>query len=240
MTSDTRILSQSAKLELIGHPIESAQGVDYVSLSGHFALGADALSTFISQTSFSLRFDQASSATLSYPKGWKGSSVSYTASGSASDPDSTAPPAAAASTSSTTEEQTGTTAPTATDPVDPGRTTTSGVGGGGVTASAKLFSKPPNRSVPTPDRLRVRLKCQKRSAGGVCSVMVRLLVQFKNSALSASIADVEKSSKEMQDRLKFKCSVRSWKDSAGLLGTKGETINTDVCHPPKPANGPLG
>lgn len=51
--------------------------------------------------------------------------------------------------------------------------------------------------------------------------MVRLLVQFKNSALSASIADVEKSSKEMQDRLKFKCSVRSWKDSAGLLGVSG-------------------
>lgn len=177
--------------------------MDYISLSARFALGNDTLPTFVSQTSFSLRFDQASFAILSFPKVWKGSSAANTG---ASNLDSVALEAAEIPTSTTSssieEPQLGRPTPTATSPVD--------------THSPAHWT--PSRNVPTPDRLRVRLKCKKRSAGGMCSVMVRLLVQFEKSTLSTSVDDVEKSSKKMQEDLKFKCSVRSWKDTAGLLG----------------------
>jgi len=46
MTSDTRILSQSAKLELIGHPIESAQVMKVLTTAGR---NADSLQKLLKQ-----------------------------------------------------------------------------------------------------------------------------------------------------------------------------------------------
>jgi hypothetical protein len=50
--------------------------------------------------------------------------------------------------------------------------------------------------------------------------MVRLLVQFTNSSLPSSVNVYEQLSREMEEADGFKCEIRSWLDTEGLLGVQ--------------------
>jgi hypothetical protein len=76
----------------------------------------------------------------------------------------------------------------------------------------------PRARMPTPDGLRVHLKCQKGSAGGVCAAMVRLKVQFEGNMLHEGINAFEKLSEQMERDENYTCDERTWLDTDGLLG----------------------
>jgi hypothetical protein len=77
-----------------------------------------------------------------------------------------------------------------------------------ATASKGWF---PWRVIPTPNGLRVQIKCKRGSAGGSCSAVVRLLVV-------SSINVFERKSREMEDRENYNADMRSWNDTDGWLG----------------------
>jgi hypothetical protein len=165
------------------------QGVDYMSLSASFVSGLYILPTCASQTRFALRFNQPSTVSLSYPKTWAGHG---TARHGRPKPTSCSGKLKATGNSNSGDA----------DAVD----------------AATFKGWYPKQAIPTPDGLRVQLQCQRGSSGGVCAAMVRLLVQFEGNDLHEDINAFEVLSRQMEDELNFKCDVKSWLDTKGLLG----------------------
>ncbi|KAF6265670.1 hypothetical protein COO60DRAFT_1683903 [Scenedesmus sp. NREL 46B-D3] len=97
--------------------------------------------------------------------------------------------------------------------------------------SAATFGRVPRPVMPTPTGLRVRLSCQRGSAGHSCSAFVRVLVQFSNHTLHKSINVFEKAARAMETRENWNAEIRSFVDTNGVLGVKGQTIDTEVCFP---------
>ncbi|WIA34287.1 hypothetical protein OEZ86_012627 [Tetradesmus obliquus] len=208
MTPATRI--KAVDLTLVGHPVDIAEGTDYLSLSGSFTAGRTTLPACAAQTRVALTFGQTVTTPLTFAKPWKGprSSSSSSDAGSQHKPSCSGPKLRAL------------------DAAD-GSSARSAAGD----ATVQTW-RPGNRIPTTPDGLRLRLTCQPRSAGKVCSAMVRLEVRFFNSSLPDDVNAFERLSREMEAKEGFKCADRSWMDATGLLGLKGEKINTDVCYPP--------
>uniref|UniRef100_A0A383VHB2 Fungal lipase-type domain-containing protein n=1 Tax=Tetradesmus obliquus TaxID=3088 RepID=A0A383VHB2_TETOB len=206
MTPATRITA--VQLTLVGQPVNIAEGVDYLSLSGSFTAGRTTLPACAAQTRFALSFDQTVTTPLTFTKPRKGRSSS------------------SGSIDSQHKQSCSGLKLNALAPAD-GSSTRSDP------SDATVSTWRPGVHVPTtPDGLRVRLTCQKGSAGGVCSAYVRLQVQFNNSSLPQTIDAFEDLSREMEAKEGFKCADRSWMDATGLLGLKNATINTEVCYPP--------
>ncbi|WIA34286.1 hypothetical protein OEZ86_012626 [Tetradesmus obliquus] len=209
VSPNTKIMG--VQLTLVGHPVDIADGDDNVSLSGSFIAGRYILPACAAQTRFALRFGENITTPLTFAKPWKGPRSSSSSSNNA---DSQHKSSCSGLKLRTLDIADGSTAKTAASD-----------------ATAQTW-RPGPRIPTTPDGLRLRLTCQKGSAGGVCSAMVRLQVQFVNSTLPDSVNAFERLSREMEAKEGFKCDVRSWLDADGLLGLKNEQINTEVCYPP--------
>ncbi|WIA14116.1 hypothetical protein OEZ85_002660 [Tetradesmus obliquus] len=205
MTSNTAI--KSVQLELVDKPGSSAEGTDFLSMSGSFLASGYILPTCAAQQYFSLRDAGSATTALSWPKSWRGHAaqrhgrpITYSCSSKMR-------------ALSLTDKNN-------TDDVS--------------TATWKWVPKP---VIPTPGGLRLRLSCQKRSAGGGCAVFVRLLVQFANNTLAETMNVYEKTAREVEQRENWRAEIRTWVDEDGVLGTKGATVETEVCYPRAPGNG---
>jgi hypothetical protein len=169
------------------------QGVDYMSLSASFVSGRYILPTCASQTRFALRFNQPSTVTLSYPATWSNHGTARHGRPN--------PPRCSGKLKATSLA-----------------TPASGNSNDSSVDAATFKGWYPKPRMPTPDGLRMQLNCQRGSSGGVCAAVVRLTVRFKGNDLHEDINAFEELSRQMEDDLNFKCDVRSWLDTDGLLG----------------------
>jgi hypothetical protein len=180
------------------------QGTDFITMSGSFIASYWILPSCSSRQSFALADGQSATTTLSWPRSWRGHR-------------------AASNVNTQGQNDVNAAHFRSRRPIDFGcsgsfraMSPVEGATPGDVsTATFGWWSRP---VVPTPNGLRVQLSCSSGSAGGSCSVIVRLAVQFANNALASTMNVFENRARAMETREKWNSQIRSWIDTDGILG----------------------
>jgi hypothetical protein len=181
------------------------QGTDFISMSGSFISSTWMLPSCSSRQSFALSDGQTAATTLSWPRSWRGFRAASNTQG---------------------QGEVSASHFRGRNPIDFGcygtframSPVTAAAPGDVSTATFGWWSRP---VVPTPNGLRVQLACGMGSAGGSCSVIVRLAVQFANNALASTMNVFENKARAMETRERWNAQIRSWVDTDGILGVSG-------------------